>query len=169
MEMIGFVRLTVLSLRYRREGRWLKTAFLRVFQRRDCDGPAVVVSVIFSECSMRIPEHPPSIRRMIASRLKKVALDSPVLAASFSSYTHRCNRPGCRCRCGGALHTSQQLTCKEDGKTRSVYVPLDLIPEVRTWIAQYRRHKELLKEIHQLTMALVQTHVRHARRTTSRA
>jgi hypothetical protein len=112
---------------------------------------------------MRIPKHPTLIRRMIASRVKKVSLNSPILAASFSSYSHRCSRSQCRCHRGGALHTAQQLTCKERGKTRSVYVPKDLIPEVRAWIAQYRHLKELLKEIHQLTMALVHTHVRHAR------
>ena len=112
---------------------------------------------------MRIPEHPTLIRRMIAGRLKKVTVNSPVLAASFSSYSHRCSKPECRCHRGGALHTAQQVTCKEDGKTRSVYVPQDLIPEVRAWIAQHQRLKQLLKEIHQLTLALVQTHARHTR------
>ena len=112
---------------------------------------------------MRIPEHPTLIRRMIASRLKKVTVNSPLLAASYSSYSHRCSRPECRCQRGCALHRAQQLTCKEDGKTRSVYVPQDLIPEVRAWIAQHHRLKLLLKEIHQLTLALVRTHVRHTR------
>jgi hypothetical protein len=112
---------------------------------------------------MRIPEHPTLIRRMIVSRLKKVVVDSPILAASFSSYSHRCSRAECRCHHGGALHKAQQLTCKQNGKTRSVYVPQDLIPEVRAWIAQHRRLKLLLKEIHQLTLALVQSHVRHTR------
>lgn len=117
---------------------------------------------------MRVPEHPTLIRRMIASRLKKVTLSSPILAASFSSYTHRCSRPQCRCHRGGPLHTAQQLTCKEDGKTRSVYVPQELIPEVRAWIAQSRRLKQILHEIHLLTMALVQGHVRHTRRQAGR-
>jgi hypothetical protein len=117
---------------------------------------------------MRIPEHPTLIRRMIDSRVKKVVLKSPILAASFSIYSHRCSRPQCRCHRDGALHTAQQLTCKEHGKTRSVYVPQDLIPEVRAWIAQYRRLQQLLKEIHQLTLALVQTHVRHSRRKAGR-
>jgi hypothetical protein len=117
---------------------------------------------------MRIPEHPTLIRRMIDSRLKKVALDSPIVAASFTEYTHRCSRSQCRCHRNGELHTAQQLTCYENGKTRSVYVPQDLIPEVRAWIAQYRRLQRLLKEIHQLTLALVSTHVRHKRRKAGR-
>jgi hypothetical protein len=117
---------------------------------------------------MRIPKHPTLIRRMIHSRQKKVSLNSPILAASFSSYSHRCSRPQCRCHRGGPLHTAQQLTCYQGGKTRSVYVPQELIPEVRAWIAQHRRLKQLIKEIHQLTLALVQSHVRHTRRKAGR-
>jgi hypothetical protein len=113
---------------------------------------------------MRVPTHPTLIRRMLNSRLKKIAAPSPILAASLSFYSHRCGQPQCRCRQGGPLHSSQHLTCKEDGKTRSVYVPKELIPEVRAWIAQYRRLKILLKEIQQLTLALIRTHVRHQQR-----
>ena len=53
------------------------------------------------------------------------------------------------------------LTCKHNGKTRSVYVPKDLLPEVRSWLAEHKRIKQRLQEIHQLSMALVQTHARH--------
>ena len=49
---------------------------------------------------MRVPEHPTQIRRMLDSRLKKLASPSPLLAASLNAYTHRCGRPGCRCHHG---------------------------------------------------------------------
>jgi hypothetical protein len=39
---------------------------------------------------------------MLQHRLKKLATASPVLAASFGTYTHRCGRPECRCHRGGA-------------------------------------------------------------------
>jgi hypothetical protein len=35
---------------------------------------------------MRIPDHPTAIRRMLDSRLKKLAPRSPVLAASLNAY-----------------------------------------------------------------------------------
>ena len=117
---------------------------------------------------MRVPDHPTLIRRMLDSRLKKLATTTPVLAASLSSYTHRCGRPSCHCRTGGSLHHGQHLTFKERGKTRSVYVPKDLLPEVRTWLAEHRRLKHLLHEIHQLTVALVRTHARQRRRQAGR-
>ena len=114
---------------------------------------------------MRVPDHPTLIRRMLDSRLKKLATTSPVLAASLNTYTHRCGRPACRCHHGGPRHHGQHLTFKGAGnKTRSVYVPKDLLPEVRTWIAEHKRLKQLRQEIHQLSLALVQTQARPRRR-----
>jgi hypothetical protein len=118
---------------------------------------------------MRVPDHPTSIRRMLDSRLKKLAPRSFILAASLNTYTHRCGRPSCRCHHGGPLHTGQHVTCHGPGnKTRSVYVPKDLLPEVRAWIAEHKRLKQLLKEIQQLILALVRTHARHRRRQAGR-
>lgn len=109
---------------------------------------------------MRIPDHPTLIQRMLEHRLKKLATSSPVLAASFGTYTHRCGRPSCRCHHGGPLHVGQHLTFKERGKTRSVYVPKALLPEVKVWLAEHQRLKLLLREIHQLTVALLRARAR---------
>jgi hypothetical protein len=117
---------------------------------------------------MRVPKHPTLIRRLLHSRLKQLASSGPIVAASLCEYTHRCGRSTCRCHHGGPLHTGQHLTFQERGKTRTVYVPKDLIPEVRTWIARHRRLKEVLKEIHQLSVALVRTHSQHRRRKAGR-
>jgi hypothetical protein len=118
---------------------------------------------------MDIPEHPTLIRRMLDSRLKKVSAQRPMLAASFVTFEHRCAKSACSCHHGGPLHPSQHVTFKEPGqKTRSVYVAKDLVPEVQSWIAEHRRLKQLLQEIHQLTLALVRSHVRQRRRKKGR-
>jgi hypothetical protein len=117
---------------------------------------------------VRIPDHPTLIRRMLDSRLKKLTTTSPILAASLTSYRHRCGRPACRCHHGGPLHTGQHLTFKEHGKTRSVYVPKDLLPEVHAWVAQHKKHKQLLQEIHALSLALVRSHAQTQRRKAGR-
>jgi hypothetical protein len=109
---------------------------------------------------MRLPGHPTLILRMLQHRLKKLATSSPILAASFGTYTHRCGRSSCRCHHGGPLHTGQHLTFKEAGKTRSVYVPKELLPEVRLWLAEHQRLKTLLREIHQLTVAMLRARAR---------
>jgi hypothetical protein len=117
---------------------------------------------------MRVPEHPTLIRRMLDSRLKQLTAQTPVLAASLVAVTFRCGRPTCRCRQAGPRHTAHHLTFKERGKTRTVYVPKDLTSEVRSWVAQHKRIKQLLREIHALSLALVRTHVAHRRRQAGR-
>ena len=109
---------------------------------------------------MRVPDHPTLIRRLLDSRLKKLATASPILAASLTCYRHRCTCPTCRCHHGGPLHTGQHLTFKERGKTRSVYVPKEMLPEVRSWLDEHKRLKNLLREIHQLTVALLRARAR---------
>jgi uncharacterized protein DUF6788 len=110
---------------------------------------------------MDIPHHPSFILRMLQGRLKKLATASPILAASFGTYTHRCGRPSCRCHHGGPLHHAQHLTFKENGKTRSVYVPKELLPEVQSWLAEHKRLKQLLHEIHLLSVALLRARARY--------
>jgi hypothetical protein len=97
---------------------------------------------------------------MLQHRLKQLATSSPVLAAHLGTYTHRCGRPSCRCHPGGPLHTGQHLTSKGGGKARSVSVPNELLPEVRSWLAEHQRLKALLREIHQLTVALLRARAR---------
>jgi len=117
---------------------------------------------------MRVPTHPTLIRRMLTSRLKRVALDQPVLAASLALVHKRCGQPACACHHGGPLHPAHHLTYKDAGKTRTVYVPQDLVAEVQAWVAGHQRLKQLLGEISQLSLALVKTHSRHRQRRRGR-
>jgi len=117
---------------------------------------------------MRVPTHPTLIRRQLDSRLKRLQSTTPVLAASLVQFRRSCGVPSCHCMQGGPKHPSQHVTFKERGKSRSVYVPLDLVPDVRTWIEEHRRLKQLLREINQLTLALIRTHVTHRRRKQGR-
>ena len=59
----------------------------------------------------------------------------------------------------GRMTVYYLLTLKEAGKTRSVYVPKDLVKEVRSWIRNHRRVKRLLSEISTLSIAIIQRHV----------
>jgi len=117
---------------------------------------------------MQIPDHPTQIRRSLEARLKKVSPAGPVLAASLTRIAKRCGRPSCHCAQAEAPHTAYHLTYKDHGKTRTVYVPLDLVEEVRSWIDNHRRLKHLLQEISQLSLALVKTHSQHQRRRRGR-
>jgi hypothetical protein len=117
---------------------------------------------------MRVPTQPAQIRRMLSSRLKQLTPAGPVLAASLALVNKRCGQPSCSCHQGGPLHQAHHLTFKEGGKTRTVYVPRDLLDEVRSWVQEYQRLKALLGEVSQLTLALVKGHVQDRKRRRGR-
>ena len=114
-----------------------------------------------------VPRHPTNIRRMLESRVKQVAARKPLLAAAWFRFERRCGKPGCHCA-SGEKHRGHQLTYKDRGKTRTVYVPVDFTDEVRSWIDEHRRLKGLLQEISQLSLALVRSHAQEQKRRKGR-
>lgn len=117
---------------------------------------------------MRIPDHPTLIRSQLQARLARLGSTQPLLAATLSEIHKRCGRKTCRCATHAQLHTAWQLTYKVQAKTRTVYVPLDLLEDVRSWIDNHKLHKTLLAEIHQLTVALIKVHVQTKNRKAGR-
>ncbi len=120
---------------------------------------------------MRIPKHPTLIRSLCQARVKKLNATCPVLAASLVII---------RKQCGGAIgaiaaargETSTPATTsptRRKGKTRAVYVPLDLVEEVKGWIEEHRRLKRLTQEITQLAIAQVRTHVKARNRRAAKS
>ena len=117
---------------------------------------------------MNIPKHPTLIRRHLLARLKELHPKSPILAASLVLINRRCGRAGCHCQKAKG-HPTHYLTCKQEGKTRTVYVPRDLLKEVQLWIREHRRLNKLTQHISQLVLAQVQTHVSDKRRKAGRS
>ncbi len=118
---------------------------------------------------MKVPQHPTLIRRFLEARRKELQARGPVLAASLVTIRRRCGNPRCRCA-RGQKHAGFYLTLRgETGKTKTTYVPVDLVPQVREWIQEYRRLKELLAQMTQLSLALVRTHVAEKRRKGTRS
>lgn len=117
---------------------------------------------------MRVPDHPTQIRRMLDSRLRKLTTTTPVLAGSLVRFARSCGKPTCHCHAGGPKHVGHQISFKIAGKSRAVYVPLDLLKDVRSWIEEHRRLKLLLREINQLSLALIRGHVQQRRRRQGR-
>jgi c-di-AMP phosphodiesterase-like protein len=103
---------------------------------------------------MWIPKHPTLIRRMRDARVKQLVPACAPLAVSLV------RQSGTR---GG-----HQLTLKEKGKTRTVYVPRDLTEEVRSSIREHQRIRKLLQEITQLELARIRAHVDESRRRGAR-
>lgn len=51
-----------------------------------------------------------------------------------------------------------QVTFKQKGKTRTVYVPLELVPEVQAWTREYKRLKRLIRKVTAQSLAIVRRH-----------
>lgn len=135
--------------------------FERPFGRRDLTRSLRVRSCAshspmppFKRPDMNIPEDPKQIRRMLAARLERLIPRGPVVTTTVVQSGRTCGRFGCRCY-RGEKHIRTQITYKEQGRTRSIYVPVELVDEVKRWAAEGRRLRRLMKEINQLAIALI--------------
>lgn len=84
-------------------------------------------------------------------KMQELGLDQPVLAGSLNRVE--------RTKENGKTTVYWLLTFKEAGKTRSVYVPKDLLKEVQSWIRNHRRFKERLAEISTMSIDIIRNHV----------
>ncbi len=74
----------------------------------------------------------------------------PVLAGSLVKQYVICGKPGCRCQRGQKHGPLYYLYWKEQGRSRSLYVPREKVVEIRRQIQSYRRiQKELAKRVRQ--------------------
>ena len=121
-----------------------------------------------SKTPATIPKHPTLIRRHLLARIKECRPKSPMVAASLVAFYRKCGREGCHCQ-NDQGHLAHHLTFKEEGKTRSVYVPAELLPEVRQWIQEHKRIKSKLAHISRLALAQIATHATARRRRAGRS
>ena len=70
------------------------------------------------------------------------------------AYRHELGAPGlfvegtlCKVRRPGRKPPEWQLTFKQAGKTRTVYVPAELVPEVQLWAKEFKRLKQLIRKV----------------------
>lgn len=61
-------------------------------------------------------------------------------------------------RRSGRKAVSWQLTFKKAGTTSTVYVPVDLAPEVCAWTKEFKRLKQLIRKITRHSLAIIQRH-----------
>lgn len=88
----------------------------------------------------------PGLIRKRAAWLRKLARIGPMTRGSL-----------CTARRGG--HVAHQLTVSVSDKTHTVYVPMDMVEEVRTWIRNHRQLREIIKKVSKLNMAIIHRHI----------
>lgn len=98
------------------------------------------------------------LRSRLDAALRNLACGQPMIEGSLSAILVTCGNPNCRCA-KGEKHISHILTRKVNKKTKSVYVPADMVEEVTAWVEEHRRLKKKLKEISALSEQLIKQHV----------
>ena len=89
--------------------------------------------------------------------LQRMAQIGPFLEGSLCSF----KRPGCSA-------PGWHLTFKQKAKTRTAYVPVDMVPEVKKWTSTYKELKKLIRQVSRQSLALIHGHVAK-RRAASRS
>ena len=90
--------------------------------------------------------------------IRRLADSKPFIEGSLTKIRVKCGNPNCCCA-QGEKHISHVLTKKVCGKTKSLYVPVDLVEEVTKWVEEHRRIKRELKEISSLSEQIIRQHV----------
>ena len=76
----------------------------------------------------------------------------------------KCAKPECLCNRTGKKHMAYAVTSRgENGRTRSVYVPVGMADEVKEWVKEYRRLQKTIKQISALAEQAIRLHVPVAR------
>lgn len=91
-----------------------------------------------------------STRRQTA--LNQISQIGPFLEGSLGAF----KRPGC-------ADPGWHLTFKKKGRTRTVYVPMELVAEVKVWTKNYQRLKKLIRKVTRHSMGLIRSHVANRR------
>jgi hypothetical protein len=83
-----------------------------------------------------------------ATALRQIARLGPFLEGSLCQFS----RPGC-------TRPGWHLTFKQKKKTRTVYIPMDLVAEVKAWTLTYHHLKKLIRQVSRHSLGLIHSHV----------
>jgi hypothetical protein len=79
--------------------------------------------------------------------MRQLSQLGPWIEGTLVSTVRTCGKKRCACMNKGLKHPVMYITTKQQGKTVSLYIPRKLEAEVSTWVENYRRAKELMREI----------------------
>jgi hypothetical protein len=80
-----------------------------------------------------------TIKKRRQAKLNKLGLCGPFVMGSLNRVEKKDKH--------GKVTVYHLLTFKEEGKTRSVYVPKDMVKEVRGWVRNYQKLKKAMGQV----------------------
>ena len=64
----------------------------------------------------------------------------------------------CKVRRPGRKTPAWQLTFAQKGKTKTVYVPAELVEDVQAWAKEFKKLKELIRKVSRQSLAIIARH-----------
>jgi len=104
-----------------------------------------------------------TFKKRLCRKLAAMGKKQPFIIGSLVKIQRQCGNPNCRCAREGPKHLAHLLTTKVNGKTRALYVPVDMVEEVRQWCRQYRDLKADIKEVSECCEHLIRLHAKEKR------
>ncbi|MBU4348847.1 hypothetical protein KJ599_00815 [bacterium] len=95
--------------------------------------------------------------------IKKLSEVGPFVDGSLARVKRRCGNKNCKCCLLGQKHESYYLMYKLKGVTKGVYIPVDMVDEVKEWNVQYKRLKNIIAEISRANKEIIKRHVEEKR------
>ena len=95
------------------------------------------------------------------AKLAKLGLCGPFVAGSLNRVEKKDKH--------GKLTVYHLLTFKQEGKTRSVYVPKDMVKEVRGWVRNYQKLKDAIAKVSRDSIAVIRAFVPEKRADAARS
>ncbi len=96
-----------------------------------------------------------TIKTRRQAKLAKLGLCGPFVAGSLNRVEKKDKH--------GKVTVYHLLTFKEEGKTRSVYVPKDIVKEVRGWVRNYQKLKKAMAQVSTDSIAVIRSFVSEKR------
>ena len=88
--------------------------------------------------------------------MRQLSQVGPWMEGTLVSTTRFCGKDNCACRREAKFkHPVMFVTGKEDGKTVSLYIPRNREAEVRIWVKNYKKAKELMRAISDVQKQIV--------------
>lgn len=96
-----------------------------------------------------------TIKKRREAKLDKLGLCGPFVTGSLNRVEKKDKH--------GKVTVYYLLTFKEEGKTRSVYVPKDMVKEVRQWVRNHQKLKKAIAQVSTDSIAVIRSFVQQKR------
>ena len=97
----------------------------------------------------------PQLQAKRLSLLRQIQNLDPWIEGTLVTTARKCGKDNCACHRQGPKHPVLFVTWKEAGKTVALYIPRRLEAEVRQWTANYKRLKELIRQMSEVQKQIV--------------